>query len=413
MVREFLQSLFTLAIDMGYYMMIGLVLVGILNIFIKKQWIAKHLGGSGVWSVIKASIMGVPLPLCSCGVVPTGLYLRDKGASEASAMSFLISTPQTGADSIIATYGLMGPLFAWFRPMAAFISGVIGGIGIKLFNRHNTGSDSKQEDIKEEVKSLRERTVNSLKYAFGEFTDDIAVHFLLGLVIAALIGVLIPAEFISSIGLGSGIVSMLLMIAIGAPMYICSTSSIPIAVMLMAKGLSPGAAYVFLFMGPFTNAASLIMISKKFGKKNTVIYFVSAAISAIGFGYLLDYIVKKTNVEFAFLNAAAEGMTYSVFQIAVAALFIALVIFYAIRQFINLVGKIAANTKTVTKAQQIYMVDGMDCKHCASGLEAAVRSQTGVENAIVDFDSKKLEVWGDISYGAVKKTVEAHGYSLV
>ncbi len=412
MIRDFLQSLLTLAIDMGFYMVIGLVLVGALNIFIKKQWIAKHLGGSGVWSIIKASIMGVPLPLCSCGVVPTGLYLRDKGASKASAMSFLISTPQTGADSIIATYGLMGPLFAWYRPMAAFVSGVVGGIGIKLFGNKVGSEEEKALDNNEEKKGIKERVVNSFKYAFGEFTQDIAVHFLLGLVIAAFIGVLIPAEFIASVGLGSGIVSMLIMIALGAPMYICSTSSIPIAVMLMAKGLSPGAAYVFLFMGPFTNAASLVMISKKFGKKNTVVYFVSAAISALGFGLLLDYIVGVYDVQFAFLSTSEAGMTYTTFQTIVASGFIALVLFYSLRQLANFIGKLSAGIKLKTAPENEYSVEGMDCKHCASGLEAAVRGQEGVENVLVDFDSKSLKVWGKISYDNLKKTVEAHGYSM-
>ncbi len=412
MINDFFNALFKLAIDMGFYMMIGLVLVGVLNVFIKKQWIAKHLGGSGIWPIIKASIMGVPLPLCSCGVVPTGLYLKDKGASDPSAISFLISTPQTGADSIIATYGLMGPLFAWYRPLAAFISGVIGGIAVKLFGRSqkNEVNSIVLENLESEPLGRRAKT--SFKYAFGEFIDDIAVHFIIGLIAAALIAVVIPADFIVSIGLGSGIISMLLMIVIGAPMYICSTSSIPIAVMLIAKGLSPGAAFVFLFMGPFTNAASLILISKKFGKRTTAIYFLSAAAAALGFGFLLDYISSFVDMSFAYSAAQQSSMTSSPLQIAVASFFLVLVVYYAVKRLINLFGKIRAKKAAEDKEFATYIVEGMDCKNCASGLEAAFRGEEGVASAEIDFDNKKLTIWGQINKEEVKKMVEAHGYAL-
>jgi uncharacterized membrane protein YraQ (UPF0718 family)/copper chaperone CopZ len=412
MINDFFGALFTLAVDMGFYMTIGLVLVGVLNIFIKKQWIAKHLGGAGIWPIIKASIMGVPLPLCSCGVVPTGLYLKDQGASSPSAISFLISTPQTGADSIIATYGLMGPLFAWYRPIAAFVSGVVGGIAVRLFGDKDYNSIGDAQNSDEEVKApLKKRAVSSFKYAFGEFLDGIALHFLIGLVIAAVISVVIPADFIASIGLGSGIVSMLIMIAIGAPMYICSTSSIPIAVMLMAKGLSPGAAFVFLFMGPFTNAASLILVSKKFGRKTTVVYFLSTAVSAIGFGYLLDFITSVTNVKFSFLATGEAAMGAGPLQIAVASVFSAFVLFYALRKLKRYAAKVSASRKVLGSFEQ-YSVEGMDCPNCAAGLEAALRSEDGVDNAEITFESGQLKIWGTVNKEKVEKMVEAHGYSI-
>lgn len=411
MLQDFMQSLFKLAIDMGFYMMIGLLLVGVLNIFMKREWIAKHLGGAGVWQCVKASILGVPLPLCSCGVVPTGLYLREKGASKASAVSFLISTPQTGADSIIATYGLMGPLFAWYRPLAAFISGVIGGIAVKIFNKEEPASN-KEEIIEEEIKPLKQRTIDSIKYIFGEFIDDISVHFVIGLIVAALIAVLIPADFLMSIGLGSGIISMLLMIALGAPMYICSTSSIPIAVMLMAKGLSPGAAFVFLFMGPFTNAASLIMISKKFGKKTTITYFVSSALAAIGFGLLLDYIVDAFGISIAFLKSHQHEMIATPLQIVVGSIFLLFVLYYLVRRIVNYIKEKKAKKMTEGKAGRVYYVDGMTCGGCAAGLETAMRDQELVDNAEIVFEESKLTIWGSISDDDIKKVVESHGYKL-
>ncbi len=413
MINDFLNAFFALAVDMGFYMTIGLILVGVLNIFIKKQWIAKHLGGTGIWPIIKASIMGVPLPLCSCGVVPTGLYLKEQGASGPSAISFLISTPQTGADSIIATYGLMGPLFAWYRPIAAFVSGVMGGIAVKLFGaKEQSRSKIGQTEDENERLPIRVRALKSFGYAFGEFTEDIAVHFIIGLAIAAIISVIIPADFIGSIGLGSGIVSMLLMIAIGAPMYICSTSSIPIAVMLMAKGLSPGAAFVFLFMGPFTNAASLILVSKKFGRKTTVVYFLSAAVSAIGFGYLLDFIASATKAQFSFLEPGEAAMAAGPLQIAVASVFGALILFYVIRKIIRYSAKVIALRKALGSFE-LYNVEGMDCPNCAAGLEAELRGEAEVDNAEVAFESGQLKIWGTINKEKVEKMVKAHGYSLI
>ncbi len=412
MINDFLNSMFVLAIDMGYYMTISLVLVAVLNIFMKREWIAKHLGGAGIWAIIKASIIGVPLPLCSCGVVPTGLYLKQMGASKASTVSFLISTPQTGADSIIATYGLMGPLFAIYRPIAAFISGVIGGISVSIFGKKEEVQIQK-EVIQNEKIQLITRVKNSVKYAFGEFVEDISLHFIAGLLVAALISVLMPADFLLTIGLGSGILSMLIMIAVGAPMYICSTSSIPIAIMLMAKGLSPGAAFVFLFMGPFTNAASLIMISKKFGRKITIIYFASATFSALGFGLLLDYIADTFDFSIAYLLSQQNAANLSLLQIIIGSVFLLLVLYYAALKMKNFVKakKAKSNAKNIDAAE--YTIEGMTCKSCAVELETSFRDEDNVIDAKVDFSSSQLTIWGTIKHDEIQKIVEEHGYKLV
>lgn len=371
MVSNFFRALYVLAIDMGYYMIIGLLLVAFFNVIVKKEWISNHLGGDGLWSIIKASILGVPLPLCSCGVIPTGLYLKDKGASNASTSSFLISTPQTGVDSIVATYGLMGITFAWFRPLAAFISGIFGGVMVKIFAKEGIVADKSDHDDGqsccgghddgkgcckdngneescgcggheqeqasscssgscdiekvEEHAPLIDKIKSSLRYAFGDFIADIALHFTLGLIIAALITVFIPANFLVEIGLSQGILAMLVMIIIGGPMYICSTSSIPIALSLIAKGLSPGTAFVFLFMGPFTNVASISILTKKLGVKTTVIYLASAAVSAVGAGYLLDFLIKRFSLPyFGASDVMAMDMSAGLVKTTVGIIFLAI-----------------------------------------------------------------------------------------
>ncbi|MFI3175321.1 MAG: SO_0444 family Cu/Zn efflux transporter [Bacillota bacterium] len=355
----YFENLWSLFVEMSFYIVIGLIFTGLLHAFVKKEAVLKHIGKNDVGSVVKASVVGVPLPLCSCGVVPTAMYLGKSGASKGAVVSFLTSTPQTGVDSIIATYGMIGPLFAIYRPISAFCSGIISGIMTNIFCKKDVivydgvettcGCSTEAEAAPAESSACccsaepapvessacccssaestpaessacccsaepapvessscccssaepvadNEGFIGKMKiamtYAFGEFLDEIAYHFVIGLLIAALISTLLPETLLSSIT--NPVFSMLLMVVIGIPMYICSTASIPIAVSLMLKGISPGAAFVFLFAGPVTNMASLVLLTKTLGKKVVAIYLGSAAVCAILFGLILDYIIAQS-----------------------------------------------------------------------------------------------------------------------
>ncbi|ONI38604.1 hypothetical protein AN639_07430 [Candidatus Epulonipiscium fishelsonii] len=326
---EYLKNLWELFVDMSFYMIIGLVFTGILHAFVDKNLILKHVGDKSTASVVKASVVGVPLPLCSCGVVPTAIQLGKSGASKGAVVSFLTSTPQTGIDSIIATYGLMGPLFAVYRAIAAFLSGIFSGIMTNTLCKNEEaiseapksscgcshsskaepskkscgcshsskdGSSTKScgcshnHTTKVDKISFIEKLKSVFSYGFGSFLDEIAGHFVVGLLVAALISTLIPEQLLSNFT--NPILSMIIMLIIGTPMYICSTASIPIALTLMTKGISPGAAFVFLFAGPVTNIASLTVLYKSLGKKATAVYLGSVAICSIIFGLILDYIVN-------------------------------------------------------------------------------------------------------------------------
>jgi len=321
MIKLFFIEFYNLFIDMAPYLLIGLIFVGILHVFIKEQFITKHIGKNNILSIVKASLLGVPLPLCSCGVLPMAIQLKKNGASNGAVISFLISTPQTGVDSIIATYGLLGLPFAIFRPFAALISGIIGGVLINIFVKeelnfgvndksttcnsdtcHSHDNNENEIHLHSNKVSVSNKIKNLFKYAFGEFLDDISVHFLIGLVVATFITIMIPNDFFEKLGLNSGLISMIIMIVIGLPMYICSTSSIPIAIVLLIKGFSPGAAFVFLFVGPVTNAASIAMLSKTLGKKLTSLYLLVVALLAIAFGYLLDLIFNIMDLKVQLLS---------------------------------------------------------------------------------------------------------------
>lgn len=376
-VLEFLQTLYYLFIDMSYYLFIGLIFVGLLHIYMSNEFVSKHLGANSLWSVIKASLFGVPLPLCSCGVIPTGLQLKKSGASNGSVISFLTSTPQTGIDSMVATYGLLGLPFAIFRPFAAFTSGVIGGIIVNMFpqDTFKLGSEEKiviescedsccsdeKEDLdvchdsccsdntsKDNMNSddtdscggdscgcscsdekpdldelgFKKSTVKTLKeiyrYAFDEFLGDITKDFVVGLVLAAVITLALPEDFFVSLSLSSPLLLMLLMILIGLPLYICSTSSIPIAIALMLKGISPGAAFVFLFAGPVTNIASIMILKRSLGTKLLSLYLVIVSVLAIIFGLLLDFLFNTFDLSVKLIPIVDRGEFYTWYQYLIA-----------------------------------------------------------------------------------------------
>ena len=308
MMISFFTHIGELFLAMAPYLVLGLVFAGIIHAGIKEQTISRLIGRDSMGSVIRAAMFGVPLPLCSCGVVPTALSLERSGASRSAVVSFLISTPQTGVDSSLASYGMLGPFMAIYRPVTAGITGILGGI-LNL-----TAGSSKSEDrgptAAEEGGTTGEcqsdgctcaadahgshelRVLGFIRrawhFGFIETLDDIAWPFLVGLIIAASITVLLPAGGVAGTPFSSGIIGMITILIISIPMYVCSTSSIPVAVALIAAGFSPGTAFVFLSAGPATNAATLTILRSQFGHRMTVVYLVSIISGAIGFGLLLD-----------------------------------------------------------------------------------------------------------------------------
>jgi uncharacterized membrane protein YraQ (UPF0718 family) len=335
---------------MSYYIFIGLFFAGLLHVYITSEMVSKHVGKNNFGSVVKASLLGVPLPLCSCGIIPTVMLLKKGGASKGSIISFLISTPQTGIDSIIATYGIMGPFFAIYRPIAAFFSGILGGsliskldnTSIKYNEMQNTSCSEgccscNHENKVNTKKSYKLKIREMFSYAYVEFFNDISVNFLIGIIISAVIAVVIPNNFFAGLNINSGLPAMIIMIIIGIPMYICSTSSIPIAITLMLKGFSPGAAFVFLFAGPVTNAASISILSKVLGKKTVSLYIVITSFLAIIFGLILDlFTLNFMGIDSIISNIPSELNTYSPIKIIVAVIFSCLLIKSLAEKILNL-----------------------------------------------------------------------------
>jgi uncharacterized membrane protein YraQ (UPF0718 family) len=277
--------------EMSPYLLFGFFMAGILSVFVSQPLVERHLGGRGVWPLVKASLFGVPLPLCSCGVIPVSISLHKHGASKGSTISFLLSTPQTGVDSILATYSLLGPVFAIFRPATAFITGIVGGALVNVFEPEKKDLNRPKEDCSDECCSSSNKTsriFRGLKYGFITLPRDIGKAMLIGLAIAACISALVPDDLFAEKLLGTGFFAMVVMMFLGIPVYVCATASIPVAAALILKGLTPGAALVFLITGPATNAATFITIWKALGGRTAIVYLFTVAVSALGSGILLD-----------------------------------------------------------------------------------------------------------------------------
>ena len=276
--------------EMSPYLLFGFFVAGTLSILINQQFVERHLGGKGIWPLVKASIFGVPLPLCSCGVIPVAMSLHKHGASKGSTVSFLLSTPQTGMDSIFVTLSLLGPIFAVFRPLAAFITGVVGGSLVNIVT--HSKEHLPQEKCEDECCSTEEKKnkiMVGLKYGFVTLPRDIGKAMFIGIAVAAVIAALVPDDFLVE-KLGKGILPMLIMMVLGIPVYVCATASVPLAAVLIMKGLSPGAALVFLMTGPATNAASFVVILKSLGAKTAITYILAVAGCALAAGITLDFV---------------------------------------------------------------------------------------------------------------------------
>lgn len=282
---------------MAPWLLVGFFLAGVVSVLLPRDWVVKTMGRTKGWrGVLNAVLIGIPLPICSCGVLPLTTGLRKAGAGKGAVAGFLISTPQTGIDSILATYALMGPVFAIARPCAAFATGLLGGAMVNALTRSEADTVQRTSEKKShccccchhhdsKTKPPQANVfVRIIQTGFGELLGEVARPLTFGLVIAAVVTAFVPSNFFASAFGDNDWLAMPAMVLIGFPMYVCSTASIPIAASLIAKGLTPGAAFVFLMVGPAINAASLATVAKLIGTRASVAYALVIALGAIACG---------------------------------------------------------------------------------------------------------------------------------
>lgn len=407
-----MREIFELINSMAPYLLLGFLLAGLMHAFVPQNLYRRYLGGNSFRSVLNAALLGIPLPLCSCGVIPTAMSLRKEGASKGATVSFLISTPQTGVDSIIATYSLIGLPFALLRPLAALVTSLFGGCLVNRFDDKDVCSTScaaPSESVDGGVRvSFRQRLQSAFRYAFVEMMQDIGKWLLLGLVVAGLITVFVPDSFFALFA-DKPLLSMLLVLAFAVPMYLCATGSIPIAVALMLKGLSPGTALVLLMAGPAVNVASMLVISKVMGKKTLLFYLLSIVSGAIAFGLAIDYLLPR---EWFLTSLAhihdchAQGVSW--FNLGCTMLMLLLLVNAFVLRY-----RKQDSCELPSDKNWVMMVKGMTCNHCKNNVEKAIMKVDGVEQVDINLADGRTVVTGSFDREAIKKSVEGIGFEVV
>ena len=318
------QNFLSLALESAPWLVLGLVLGGLIKTLLPIDFLNKHLQANSLGAITKATLFGAPLPLCSCGVVPAAIGLRKAGASKPATVSFLISTPETGVDSISVTYALMGPVMAVVRTLSALFSAFFTGLLVLILGKESSATSEPHEvdeapsccqtessccdstpkettasccgsdnDHSLQNNSWLQRSWQGIRYAFDDMLADIVGWLTLGLIFAAIVQTYIPTNFLTQ--WGSGLLAMIIMLLIGIPMYVCATASTPIAVGLILAGISPGVALVFLLSGPATNIGTLGIISQLLGRKTMLLYLIGTIVSALAAGLIFDALLAQWN----------------------------------------------------------------------------------------------------------------------
>ena len=443
LIGQYFDALVVMMAEMAPYLMLGFFIAGLLRTFVPRTVYSRHLSPRDMKSVVKAAAIGIPLPLCSCGVIPTSVSLRKEGASHGACTSFLIATPQTGVDSIAATYSMMGLPFAIVRPVAALFTAMFGGWMVNRYakddERHSAEYAHSNDECEEccdcshhdavGSESFWEKFKGALAYGYIEMLQDVGKWLVIGLLIAALITVAVPNEWLAALH-EYKLLNMLIVLTIAIPMYVCATGSIPIAVSLMAKGLTPGAALVMLMAGPAVNSASILVIGNSFGKRTLTLYIMSIVIGSVFFGLCIDYLLPQDWFAVSQILADTNCMHHlSVWNWLFIGVFIALLVNAFVlqhksslkirhshshhqeealsdssnNQIIN-----NKNDKTMTRT---YKIDGMSCNHCKASAEKAIRSVAGVENVEVDLPKGVAYVEGSHQEADIISAIEAAGFS--
>ena len=416
-----MEQILVLINEMAPYLLFGFLIAGLMHAFIPSTIYSRYLSHKSFKSVAMATLFGIPLPLCSCGVIPTAMSLRREGASKGATTAFLIATPQTGVDSIIATYSLMGLPFAIIRPIAALVTALLGGQLVNITEGKDAECDGEKNYesececdgcccSKEKPLSFIGKLKEALHYAFIDMMQDIGKWLVIGLVVAGLITVFVP-DSAFEIFKDNSFASMLLVLCIAVPMYLCATGSIPIAVALMMKGLTPGAGLVLLMAGPACNMASILVINKVLGKKTLITYLASIITGAVGFGLLIDHVLPT---QWFLSNLIAQDACCHESQswVAIGSTILLMVLLAnALIQY--LIGRHTAKTKTIIpdNMKQTFIINGMNCNHCRTSAEKAILSVPGVTSASVDLATKIAVVEGTATTEAICKAVEEVGFT--
>ena len=409
----YLSACFDIWLELAPWLLVGMAAAGLLHVFAPAEWIKNHLGGSGVSSIGKAVLIGTPMPLCSCGVIPAALGLRKDGASKGASLAFLISTPQTGVDSISVSAAFLGLPFALFKVFSAVLTGLVGGW---IAERVDPDANVPLDPIAPSALSNKQGITGASGTLAGTkrgWRDGVAhadtllqmigFWLVVGVLASALITVTVGPDALATWQWTQGITGMIVMLVISLPLYVCATSSVPIAAALVAAGLPAGAALVFLMAGPASNVATIGAVYKAFGKRLTVVYLATVTVGSIGLGLIFEQFWGITVSE-ATTHAHHHGRSW----IAIAAgVILALML---LRHFVR---KAFARLRTGASATEMRLtVTGMSCGGCAAKLERFITAVPNVTSAKADAGADSLVIQGSPDPAAITQAIADAGFKF-
>ncbi len=395
LIFKIIKESWLLFLDVSPFLFLGFLIAGILHVYIGSNLIKRHLG-KGKWSaIIKSVLFGIPLPVCSCGVIPIAASLKREGAKKSSVLGFLFSTPTTGIDSILATYAFLGIIFAIFRPLAALIGGLLLG-GTALFIEDEEILPQKNEFVKKQNKGLLE----IIDYGFFYLPKEIGKWLLIGVLLGGVITALVPSDMFLKY-LSNPWISYPLMLLVSIPLYVCATGSIPIAASLIWKGLNPGAALAFLIAGPATNTVTITFVYKELGKKFAALYLFMIALIATASGLLFDFIWKIAGKNKSILIGGERFIP--IWLKLSTAIFFLFIIFFP---------KIRIKTRKEEKMKFKLKVSGIHCMGCVEKIKEYLYRVDGVNDVIIDLKTNFVFVDGNVSYENIISAINESGYKV-
>jgi uncharacterized membrane protein YraQ (UPF0718 family)/copper chaperone CopZ len=396
------QNIWGVMLELSPWLLLGAAVSGLIHVLLPTDFVRRHLTGRG--SIIKAVMLGVPLPLCSCGVIPAGLGLKKDGASDGAAVGFLISTPQTGVDSVLVAAAFLGWPFALFKIVAAALTGLTGGLLTEHFGGDvRPWGETVADGSVEHRRDFRAGLVHG-----DELIQSIWAWLVFGVVVSAMITTWVPTAGLSTLADWGPVVAMLLMLLVSLPLYVCATASVPIAASLVAGGMPMGAALVFLMAGPATNVATIGAVNRAFGLRVLGLYLGTIIVGSVGLGLVYDAYFPTT-----LGTAMQHGSHTAWWAVASAVVLLGLISRYAMGDLMGWFNRRRMTAKEATDTRVVLGVEGMTCGGCVAGLERSLRAAEGVEQVSVSLDPGQAIVEGTLDQAAVAALIVAAGYTAV
>jgi uncharacterized membrane protein YraQ (UPF0718 family)/copper chaperone CopZ len=396
-----IQAMWEVLLSLAPWMLLGMAIAGMLHVALPRGFVRRQLGGRG--GVAKAVALGVPLPLCSCGVIPTALGLKRDGATDGATVGFLISTPQTGVDSILVSSAFLGWPFAIFKVLSAAVTGIVGGyLTDAAGGAARIAAETDAADGIEEPRGLRAGIDHAM-----EILRSIWHWIVFGVVASALIELFVPQGFFTGLSGYGAIVPVFAALAISLPLYVCSTASVPIAAALVAGGMPAGAALVFLMAGPATNVATIGAIYRALGRRTLAIYLGTIIAGSLAAAFLFDFVIVTATGAAAHLHG--EGSWWAVGS---SLILLGLLAWFALDDLRRLLARWFGR-QAVDEPRIEIGVTGMSCGGCAAKLEKALINEKGVAAVEVTLNPGRAVVSGSIDIKRLREIIEQVGFETV